>query len=199
MAKETFTTLNNNSAASDPGQINLSPTKLQRLRPDLFGFGAVLDFALTFLLVRSFPHKKMIREALRGGDSRAAVVMSTEPLIVAAYTDELDCVAMLKFDSSLAADYQLKPGSKLLTVNTYWQGKVVRDLTAGPGTYGRYGNFSPMIADFLTDDAERLQTRKKQIDKAEWQRTWELGRAYLKATPDRARDGRPIFSMNPAR
>jgi hypothetical protein len=140
----------------------------------------------------------MIREHLLGGDSRAAVVLKTDPLIVAAYTDEMDCVALLQFDAALAAGFNLKPGSKLLTINTYWPGKIARDLTAGPNQLGRWGNFSPLIADFLTDDGDRLQARKQQIEPAEWQRAWTMGQAYLAAKPDKFRDGRPMYSQRPA-
>ena len=38
---------------------------------------------------------------------RAAVVIAVKPLLIAAYTDELDCIAMLHFPEELAAEYAL--------------------------------------------------------------------------------------------
>ena len=61
-----------------------------------------------------------IAEHLEHGDSRAAIVVSTDPeLLIAAYTDELDCVAMLRLPKEpLVSKYSLLRGSRLLTVNT---------------------------------------------------------------------------------
>src|SRR5687767_13892162 len=114
-------TIDDSTSASDPGQINLSIPRLRRLRPDLFGKGAVWHAMMVFLSIEPFPHKRHIREQLAAGDSRAAVVMKINPLLVAAYTDELDCVAILRFDDSLVAEFDLTPGTRLLTVNTYRQ------------------------------------------------------------------------------
>ena len=64
-----------------------------------------------------------IAEHLEHGDSRAAIVVSTYPaLLIAAYTDELACVAMLRLPKEpLVSKYSLLRGSRLLTVNTYVQ------------------------------------------------------------------------------
>ena len=134
------------------------------------------------------------------GDSRAAVVISTRPLLIAAYTDEIDCVAMLRFDNVLTNEYGLKVGSRLLTVNTYsdLNGSYEKDLTAGSKTSGMFGNVHPFIAEFLTDDVDRLEKRKAEIDEDEWSRTNELGKAYVATVGALARDGRPVLSAMPA-
>ncbi len=171
------------------------------MRPDLFGAGALWHAFLVFMSIEPFPHKRMIREQLQVGDSRAAVVMKISPLLVTAYTDELDCIAMLRFDDSLVAEFGLKPGTRLLTVNTYRHdgGEYDSDLSPGPNALGQWFAFSPMIADFLTDDADRLSARKAQIQESEWERTAELGEAYLAAKPGQYRDGRPVLAGRPAR
>ena len=101
-----------------------------------------------------------IDKHLQFGDSRAAVVVSVSPLLVAAYSDERDCVVMLKFPEELVATYRLKPGSRLITVNTYMQGpkRPVADLIEGPLSRGNWHNVIPMIADFLSDDTGTIET-----------------------------------------
>jgi hypothetical protein len=194
-------TIDASTSASEPGEIRLSMPRLRRMRPDLFGGGALWHALLVFMSIEPFPHKRMIREQLQFGDSRAAVVMKTNPLLVAAYTDELDCVAMLQFHDSLVAEFGLKPGARLLTVNTYREdgGEYDCDLIPGPNALGRWYAFSPMIADFLTDDIDRLSVRKSQIQEREWNRTAELGAAYLASKPGQYRDGRPVLAGKPAR
>src|SRR5688572_27161776 len=107
--------------ASDPGRLTLSRRRFRRLEPAARGLrgwlwrrlwgGAVLE--------------EMLNEHLLLGDSRAACVISMDPLLVVAYTDELDCVAMLSFPSWLIEEHRLRLGSRLLTVNTYFYGETV--------------------------------------------------------------------------
>lgn len=49
-----------------------------------------------------------IRDMLAHGDSRAAVVVSVSPLLVACYCDDLDGVCLLRFPDSLAAGHRLQ-------------------------------------------------------------------------------------------
>jgi len=141
-----------------------------------------------------------IDEHLQLGDSRAAVVLSCAPLLVSAYTDELDCVAVLAFPQSFVEKYGLEVGSRLLTVNTYFRGTaVVSDLFPGPASYFTFYNFNPMIAEFLSEDAQRIAERKAEIDEAEWERCLALGREYVQTRPGVVRDGSPFKSALPAR
>lgn len=196
-------TLDDDFYASEPGQITLSERKLRVLRPDLFfGLGMLWRFLreIFFDGQDGLPQRTYIEEQLREGDSRAAVVVSVEPLLVAAYSDDLDCVAMLKFPSCFVADYQLSVGTRLLTVNCYGSGgKPARDLIPGTPQGPSWTEIHPLIAEFLTEDLDRLRSRKEEIEEDEWQRAWELGNEYLKLRPGVARDGRPVFSANPAR
>src|SRR5258708_34960921 len=96
---------------------------------------------------------EMVDEHLRLGDSRAAVAVRGSPMLVAAYTDELDCVAVLEFPSKFVKRFALEQGSRLLTVNTYTAlPSVAPDLFAGSGSLDRWQNFYPLIAEFLSDD-----------------------------------------------
>ena len=189
-------TLDNNTYASDPGEIRLSHEKLRTFHPELYK-----PRGLFRLLKRLSPLQKYwllrLEEHLIYGDSRAAIVASVAPLIVAAYTDELDCIALLRFPEPLVQQYQLKPGTRLLTVNTYTAGtKPVADLENGPASYHRYRNFQPVIADFLSDDAARIATRKAEIPEAEWERTYKLAQALSARKKLFVRDGRPKNSGN---
>jgi len=174
------------SAASDPVDISLSLKKLQRLDPKTFGHEHV-------------PHDR-IDEHLGFGDSRAAVVVSLDPLVVAAYTDELDCVALLRFPQHLVAEYGLSESSRLLTVNTYTEGPgTVPDLVRGERAYPSYRDFYPVIADFVSDGTSVIEARKSAIDAEEWLRCERMGRERLaELDPDDMRWGHPYLSWVPA-
>ena len=190
----------NSSVATDPGQVSLSREKLLLLYPDYFRFSGFLKRIWAFFASNAESFAWQIRSHLYHGDSRAAVVMSVKPLLVAAYTSEFDCVAMLRFPDELATHYGLRPGSPLLTVNTYYKGprnRLPGDLTAGPGSLKQWHNFNPFIADFLSDDMPFIEARKRSIHPQEWERALELGRQYLAARPGKARDGRPCGTQKP--
>jgi serine/threonine protein kinase len=140
----------------------------------------------------------LLDEHLRLGDSRAACVISTETLLVAAYTDEFDCVILLAFPPWLVEEHQLEVGSRLLTVNTYGRGqRLAPDLVPGPRDLGRWTNFYPVIAEFVSDDVQRIKERKAEIAEEEWQRCDRMGREQLQRFPNRRRDGSPFRSGQP--
>jgi hypothetical protein len=184
--------------ASNPGELPLSLAKLRQLQPELFdksGIGLAWD-RLTGLQEGLV---ERLEEHLIYGDSRAAVVLSINPLLVAAYTDQIDCIELLRFPDFLTKEYGLKPRSHLLTVNVYFRGlRLARDLENGPRAYGRYANFQPAIADFVTEDLDRLREHKQTIHGDEWALARELGRKYLQRHGPAARDGRPTMSLRPA-
>lgn len=197
-------TLDPSTAAGDPGALPLSRRKLGRFHPELLSWWRWRLGALTgkhpfgagdrgYMLAH-------VEEHLLYGDSRAAVVVGLRPLRVAAYTDELDCTALLAFPDALADEYRLKVGGRLLTVNTYAsieQG-VASDLAPGEGDRGRWGNFAPYIAEFLTDQIDRVEARKAEISPDEWSRTEFLGRRMASEPGVKPRDGRPLYCAFPA-
>src|SRR5262249_13829871 len=103
--KQTTRTLDDSTSASDPGGVSVSHKKLRLLRPDLYGLRGLVHRVRSGLGY-GFPQRVYIEEQLQHGDSRAAVVVLTKPLLVAAYTDELDCVALLRFPEYLVEDYR---------------------------------------------------------------------------------------------
>jgi len=168
---------------------------MRRFHPELYignGF-----FARLFKKLRGKEEYLILhaQDHLLRGDSRAAMVVSVSPLLVAAYTDELDCVAMLKFPDDLVKDYKLRVGTRLLTVNNYTPGETpVADLESGSGSYHRYSNFFPFIAEFLSNDRKRIEQVKANISTVEWLRTKQLAKAYLASGKRRFRDGLPLMS-----
>ena len=182
------------SRASDAMGLTISHDKLKVLRPDLYGFQGLRQ-RYREATGLTWPQRSYLETHLREGDSRAAVVVSTDPLLVAAYTDELDCVAILEFPDEFVDDYGLKEGSRLLTINTYnRQPQYDADLVLGSNQTGRWTGFHPIIAEFVSDDEPAILARKRAIPAEEWQRTYRMGRAYLKQRPGLARDGRPVFA-----
>lgn len=183
---------NDSVKASNPGNVRLARSRLFPWRAD-----SLVNRIAGRLLGDEFGNK--VDEHLRLGDSRAAVVISVDALLVAAYTDELDCIVMLRFPQEFVGRFGLRTGARLLTVNTYFkQASVAPDLFPGPGAYDDWQNVNPLIAEFLSEDADRIEWRKTEIDESEWARCTLLGREYLRRRPGVARDGSPYKCMEPA-
>ncbi|MEL7530781.1 MAG: hypothetical protein AAFN10_05715 [Bacteroidota bacterium] len=177
--------------ASDPVGVSLNAEKLKYFRR--------LCWPWPFRwLIRWRSPDAAFAAYLQEGDSRAAIIMMTEPqLIVAAYTDELDAVALLQFPQELVRKYDLVKGQRLLTVNVYEYGAGEEsDLVLGPEHTGRYGNFIPLIAEFLSDDMDQIEARKSNIAQSEWQRTWRMGEEALFGGQG-IRDGEPYMCSFP--
>lgn len=177
-----------NSRASDAVGVSVDDAKMKLLCPELYGFWS---FVFGSKLAQLKEHVKL-------GDSRAALVVSINPLLIAAYTDELDCVAMLNFPQEFVAQYQLQVGTPLLTINTYfYKGKLASDLTLGPQQLGRYPNVHPVIAEFVSNDFPQIAARKQGIARAEWERCYAMGMQYLQQRPGVFRNGSPSESLDP--
>ena len=184
----------------------LSHQKLKALQPELYSSRSWSKFLRENGYRLSSPNedadhwKEYVAENLSRGYFEAAVVASAAPLLIAVYASELDCVAMLRFPAQLAAKYDLKIGARLSAVNIYleWNFFLPEDLNPGPRQTGKYRNFAPLIAEFLTD-AEIIKNRKAEIDEAGWRRAETLGREYLEQFGEKARDGRPLLSHLPAK
>lgn len=178
--------------AGNAALLALSDARLRQLQPQLFDPAHWPKEAARMAWIDN------IRTTLARGDSRAAVVIDAAAGVVASYTDELDCVVMLKFDPALGQAHGWQDGTRLLSANSYFgrDGGIAPDLQPGPGDAGRWGNVFPLIADLLTDDRDRLAARKREIDDAEWTRALELGRR-AHAGHGTARDGRPLTAAQP--
>jgi hypothetical protein len=180
--------------ASNPGGVTVSERKLRYLRPDLYGFSGFRR-KVREAVGLDWKQREYIDQHLQNGDTRAAVVVSVAPLRVAAYTDELDCVAIVEYPDEFVEEYGLREGSRLLTVNTYFRHiQPAADLVPGPRSSGNWSGFHPMIAEFVSDDLPRIKQRKAELSDEEWKRAYKMGLARLKEQPGLARDGRPPYS-----
>lgn len=178
------------SLASDPGNCTLSKSKLAKLNLDLQPSGSPIVHG---------PYEELV-VGLQRGDSRAALVAQLSPLIVAAYSDELDAVALLRFPDWLVDEHQLQVGSRLLSINLYVNGNdVVSDLQAGPFYKEQFVNFVPRIAEFLSDDVDEIQRHHEVITESEWNRTKKFADAAMARPNVAARDGIPPNSHVPAK
>jgi hypothetical protein len=169
-------------AASDPGGMTASRAVLQQYAPAIADNPIAFDGVNGHLLV---------------GDCNAAVIVSLEPLVVAAYASDLDDVALLQFPSSLAAGR--KVGDQLLTVNTFMRGPdTAPDLVRGPGATTHFWNFTPIIADFFAAEPEIVAQRKTELFANLWTIARERATAALARAAGRFRNGIPPHSADPA-
>lgn len=177
--------------ASNPAGVTLSKAKYKKFRDNVGWYYKLLSMCFKF--------EFHVNDWLFHADSRAAIVLQTTPeILVAVYTDEFDCVVILRFPEFVAPWYPLSNGTRLLTINTYENGEVVEtDLYPGPGTLNRYSNVHPIIAEFLSDDIQQIEKRNTKISEDEWARTAELAQEYM-ARPDfKPRNGIPFYSIMP--
>ena len=175
---------------TNPGLFGVSDDMLRRLRPDLYGsFYSVVQTG--FNLLGMYSLRDRIREHLWLGSIQPAVVVSADPGRVAAYSIELDCVALLGYEPDFLAEFEAREGTRLLAVAYYRAGPKDADLKFGPGNTSTWTSFSPIIADFVSDDAERLAERKAAMPEALWERTRELGVHKLDARRTVVRGGEP--------
>ena len=112
--------------------------------------------------------KAKLEEYIKFGDTQPAIVVSISPLIVAAYSDEMDAVVALKFPKQFVREYNLELFSKLISVNVYSYGFTIsEDIEIGPGYYRRYVNFTPTIVDFLSE-IQKIDCHKINIPEKTW-------------------------------
>lgn len=90
--------------AGNAALLALSEDRLRKVQPQLF------DTAQWPREDERVKWLSDIRHTLGRGDSRAAVVVDAANGIVASYTDELDCVVLLKFDAALAQAHGWRDG-----------------------------------------------------------------------------------------
>lgn len=128
--------------ASDAGDFALDEKNLRAMFPEF---------------VWTADQLKYLDEHLRLGDSRAAIVASVKPLVVSAYSDELDGVILIRFPDELAQKYSLDVGSRLIGSWVYPNlSKPPRDVVRGKYNLRRYNNGEPLVADFFGGPPEKI-------------------------------------------
>jgi hypothetical protein len=188
------------SGSSDPLGASCCPARFRRLHPELFGlrglasrlFGRLSADDRDQLVARTSDY-------LFFGDSRAAVVLQTRPLVVAAYCDEMDAAVLLGFPGFLVGQHCLQERNRLVTANVYRrseQGELPPDLVPGPACTGRWTHVCPLVADFLAAEDHLVEARRRAIAEREYRRCEELGRrAHDAGQP--VRSGRPLEAATP--
>jgi hypothetical protein len=204
----------NRSFATRPGRIPLSQDRLRRMHPEIYQVKPWMS-GREERFQRDEEFKIHVAEHLRYGLAEAAIVMLTDPLLIACYTEEIDAMAVLFFvdgtephpiygkyypdglATELIQRHGLQKGSHLLSVNTFASlqenGGYEPDLRPGPKARGVWGNFAPYIADFLTSDLRTVEERKGEVEAWEWSRCQELAQEYwshVVGEQIRPRDGR---------
>ena len=151
----------NNTYAVNPLHLTLSKAKLDYLLPELTS-----KRKLVWRLSRRLRGKPnlldVLAEHIYFSDSQPAIVIQADPLLVAAYSVDLDSVAILRFSASLARKYQLGPGSKLVTINTYLREQGYQpDIIPGPRREFNWTSFHPVVADFVGRHAANRREKSK--------------------------------------
>ena len=133
---------------------------------------------------------EFVMNALYYGDTQPAIVVSTDPLVIAAYSDEMDAVVMLRFPKMLAEQYGLSVGTRLTTSNVYFEGEAVaRDICVGEGFSRLYADFVPIVQLFLGKKDEKIMEKTTLFTEEVWQRVSSLAEDYARLYPNCARDG----------
>jgi len=104
--------------ASNQANLKLSKPRWKFIEPDLFRWTQPFKDMLLMSTGKESAYTR-ICETLQYGDGDAAWVTSLDPVLVAAYSGELDAVVLLKASPSWPGVSQSKRGQRLLTVNMY--------------------------------------------------------------------------------
>lgn len=184
------------STTSDrPAGLALAEHRLRHLEPDLYRPSRRFREAVGL----EFPLRAHFREQMLHGDANAAVVVGLGPLRVAAYSTLFDRVVLLAFadELDLPARHGLRAGTALVTANLYGGPQFPDADLFLPPHAGRWTRMSPLIADFLADDQDRLAALRRLISPDEYDRARRLGARFLRDHPGLARDGRPRHADKP--
>lgn len=182
------------ASASNPGRFTLCHKKLRTIRPDLYDLRCIFRNR-KFLKITGLTWPEYFADHIDTGDTRAAVVVSIEPnshFEVAAYTDELDCIAILRFSSK--HNYGFNIGDRLLTVNRYSRKTENVDVVRGKWDTGQYTSFHPIIAHFVCANEDQLSRKLASIPEHEWSRAFSLGLEFKERYPFIYRSGRPGYT-----
>lgn len=131
-----------------------------------------------------------VARSLLYGDTQPAVVVSTNPLLIGAYSDEMDAVVMLLFPKEFAEQYNLSVGTRLTTSNVYITGDTVAgDIHVGENFSRQYADFVPIVQLFLGKKDDKIMEKTKLFKEDVWQTVSEKADDYLRFYPDSSRDG----------
>lgn len=192
------------SSASSPGRLKLDRQLVSLVQPELNGWSGWL-WRMRDQITGAERYEgsfAWLGEHINKGDSRGALVLQVVPhLLVAAYSDEFDCVVGLRFPARIARFHKLQPGDRLVTCNQYASGDepVYQDLVVGPHALmnQKFFNFRAVIANFVSSDSARLKSLESRISSTEWTRLNAASQNWLdrcRAGTVRPRIGAPLWA-----
>ena len=131
-----------------------------------------------------------VARALCYGDTQPALVVSVSPLTIAAYSDEMDGVLMLRFPDEFVDKFNLYPGMRLTTSNVYFRGEgFPADIMIGEDFCHQYTDFLPIVQLFLGKNNEKIKAKAELFGEDIWSRVEEKAAQYTRKHPDLFRDG----------
>lgn len=131
-----------------------------------------------------------VTRALCYGDTQPAVVVSTEPLLIAAYSDEMDAVVMLKFPAEFVEKYSLSAGDRLTTSNVYFNADgCANDIFVGERYSRQYEDFMPIVQLFLGKNDDKIKAKTALFGGDMWKTVKDKADEYISLHPDLCRDG----------
>ena len=168
--------------AENPGKVKFSYKKYYSFRNRIntpFGGRVHADMCI-----------ENVTRVLFYGDTQPALVMSVSPLTVAAYSDEIDGVLMLRFPDQFVEKYGLYPGMRLTTSNVYfrWE-QFPDDILVGENFCRRYNDFLPIVQLFIGKGDEKIKAKTALFSEEVWNRVSETAARYAEKHPDTYRDG----------
>lgn len=150
------------SSASLPGMLPMSKEKYRNIIKNHLKLSGVQSNEV----IMNFP---FFNENFIYGDTQPAIVVSLSPLVISAYSDELDAVLFLKFPEELAASYGLREGMRLTASNCYPSAKTLsKDIFPGKNYNGHFKDFMPMIHLFFSYDDERALELTSNFSENMW-------------------------------
>jgi hypothetical protein len=150
--------------ASNPGGLKLDKQKWKEI--------------ITARKPKGFP-KSRLKGCIKLGDTNPAIVASLDPLLVAAYSEDMDAVIMLKFPQEYIERYNLKKQDKLITINIYFTQLLHKDIFAGENCSNQWEDFMPTIGNFVSSDIDKIKAHTENIPEELWQHVQHLAEDYL--------------------
>lgn len=177
-----------NTIASAPTDVNLSRKKFIHLRDEVLKVSPLKKIYYN----KQF---KRINQYLLNGDTQPAIVASLDPLIISAYSTDMDAVLLLRFPQELVNMYQLQKGMKLVTTNIYFEGdKVVKDIIPGKEYTHKWINYIPMIPLFLCDNETAIRQMPEMFDDMLWTKVIRMTEEKSANKKIKSRDGFCYFT-----
>jgi hypothetical protein len=176
------------SKAKLAAELTVSDAKYAVLEPEQYGYGKA-----PLVITKGVPAdiKKYTKTVFEHGICNPAYVYQMNPLMIVAYSYEIDCVIPILFPKNYQPPIALKLNQRLLSVNTYGRNNniIEDDLNEGSESINEWKNFSPHIAELYSDDILLIEEKKASIEERYWLKLPLLTKEYFEVNPKRYRLG----------